>query len=472
MNVQPPPRLKLVLVGDGGVGKTTLAKMWAGGSFETRYVATVGVDVHHVVVHTNLGSVVLDIWDCAGQEKFAGLRDRYFISGQAGLAFGDAGSQQSQQRARSEWVPSMRRVMGEVPIVTVTAKCKSGFGTPAMDQNGDNDNAGPNRSGVPNFEVDAEANWNIWEPILWILRRLTGSGTLMIVSPTSPSLVAADRPANAPTGDVLGAASVTNSGVPTPFNVVVVGEVGVGKSAYIKAVADVDCHLASSTESGCAAVTQLNVIDPAAGATTITLRLWEGLHNVPQTATIHGAMIMFDVTNRDTYRKLPSHYNELAQLWDWVRPSACLVANKCDTDDIKVTPKMVVFHRKKNLMLYCTSAELQANVLKPIEYLVRKAANAPQLRLEPTASIGQSVHAPPNEGTPRRCGSDSTKTGLPCRNFAPCRWHEDDGSKRATTTAPDSDQRVGAEAEAHRRLAGYELQCACNFQPLPEDDED
>lgn len=71
------PEFKLLLVGDGGVGKTTLVRRHTTGEFERKYLPTLGVDVHPVVFHTNFGSLQFNVWDTAGQEKFGGLRDGY-----------------------------------------------------------------------------------------------------------------------------------------------------------------------------------------------------------------------------------------------------------------------------------------------------------------------------------------------------------------------------------------------------------
>ncbi|VDK59673.1 unnamed protein product [Gongylonema pulchrum] len=43
--------------------------------------ATLGVEVHPLIFHTNRGQIRFNVWDTAGQEKFGGLRDGYYIQG-------------------------------------------------------------------------------------------------------------------------------------------------------------------------------------------------------------------------------------------------------------------------------------------------------------------------------------------------------------------------------------------------------
>lgn len=54
---------KCVLVGDGGTGKTTFVKRHLTGEFEKKYVATLGVEVHPLVFHTNRGVIKFNVWD-------------------------------------------------------------------------------------------------------------------------------------------------------------------------------------------------------------------------------------------------------------------------------------------------------------------------------------------------------------------------------------------------------------------------
>lgn len=57
------------------------------GEFEKKYVATLGVEVHPLLFHTNRGPIKFNVWDTAGQEKFGGLRDGYYIKGSQKIFF-------------------------------------------------------------------------------------------------------------------------------------------------------------------------------------------------------------------------------------------------------------------------------------------------------------------------------------------------------------------------------------------------
>ena len=72
------PLLKVVVVGDGSVGKTTLIRRYCEGKFYASRVATIGVDFYTQRVRLPGGTVKLSIWDMAGQEQFGVVRTGFY----------------------------------------------------------------------------------------------------------------------------------------------------------------------------------------------------------------------------------------------------------------------------------------------------------------------------------------------------------------------------------------------------------
>ncbi len=68
------PLLKIVVAGDGNVGKTSLIRQYCEGRFEQSRVATIGVDFQTKTVRIKGHTIKLSIWDMAGQIHFQSVR--------------------------------------------------------------------------------------------------------------------------------------------------------------------------------------------------------------------------------------------------------------------------------------------------------------------------------------------------------------------------------------------------------------
>ena len=75
--------LKVVVAGDGGVGKTSLIRRYCEGKFEHTRVETIGVDFQTQTVSLSDQTVKLSIWDMAGQERFAVVRAGFYRGSRA-----------------------------------------------------------------------------------------------------------------------------------------------------------------------------------------------------------------------------------------------------------------------------------------------------------------------------------------------------------------------------------------------------
>lgn len=69
---------KVILVGEGSVGKTSLIHRFCDESFSETYLATIGVDITSKVVDVKEQTFTFVFWDIAGQEKFKTQRSVFF----------------------------------------------------------------------------------------------------------------------------------------------------------------------------------------------------------------------------------------------------------------------------------------------------------------------------------------------------------------------------------------------------------
>jgi GTP-binding nuclear protein Ran len=109
---------KCVLVGDGGCGKTAYVKKLLTGEFERKYVATLGVEALPIRAPT---LPLFNMWDTAGQEKFGGLRDGYYLQADCGLVCFEPGSRLTWKNVPM-WLRDLRRMAPGIPIVLVAFK--------------------------------------------------------------------------------------------------------------------------------------------------------------------------------------------------------------------------------------------------------------------------------------------------------------------------------------------------------------
>jgi Ras-related protein Rab-1A len=70
--------VKLVIVGDSGVGKSSLLLRFSDDQFVENYMATIGVDFRFKTLSIDGRRVKFQIWDTAGQERFRTITSAYY----------------------------------------------------------------------------------------------------------------------------------------------------------------------------------------------------------------------------------------------------------------------------------------------------------------------------------------------------------------------------------------------------------
>lgn len=180
------PTFKLVLVGDGGVGKTTFVKRHLTGEFEKRYIPTHGVEVHPMNFKTSRGEVILDVWDTAGQEKLGGLRDGYYIKGQCGIIMFDVTSRVTYKNV-PRWYKDVTRVCDNIPLVLVGNKVDVKDRKVKAKQI-----TFHRKRNLQYYDVSAKSNYQFEKPFIWILRRISGDKDLSLVEEVPMALKESD----------------------------------------------------------------------------------------------------------------------------------------------------------------------------------------------------------------------------------------------------------------------------------------
>ena len=77
--------LKLIIIGDSGVGKTNILTTFSQSSFRHSHEPTIGLDFNIKTMEVNSNRYRLQIWDTAGQERFKTITETYYKGSSAVL---------------------------------------------------------------------------------------------------------------------------------------------------------------------------------------------------------------------------------------------------------------------------------------------------------------------------------------------------------------------------------------------------
>src|SRR6056297_3023531 len=88
--------IKIVLVGDGGVGKTAfIRKISVGDILIDKYIPTIGVEVLGIDVPLENKSITCKVLDTAGVEEFSGMKEGYYVLADACIIMADSSNKRA-----------------------------------------------------------------------------------------------------------------------------------------------------------------------------------------------------------------------------------------------------------------------------------------------------------------------------------------------------------------------------------------
>lgn len=114
--------IKLVLLGEASVGKTSLVYRFIENKFRENYKSTLGVNLLKKDMEVDkYGSVSAQIWDLGGQESFKSLRKLYLEGANGALLVYDMTNKKSFEKL-DEWMQSFRDARDDAPIILIGNK--------------------------------------------------------------------------------------------------------------------------------------------------------------------------------------------------------------------------------------------------------------------------------------------------------------------------------------------------------------
>ena len=90
--------IKILTLGDTGVGKTSIIQKFVNDKFSQNMLSTIGVDFQSKIIMIDNTKVKLKIWDTTGQERFKTLTSQYYNGADGALLIFDVTNKESFER--------------------------------------------------------------------------------------------------------------------------------------------------------------------------------------------------------------------------------------------------------------------------------------------------------------------------------------------------------------------------------------
>ena len=115
--------IRITMLGDSAVGKTSLISKFLNQNFDENYLTTIGKDkLEKKVVMEDGNEIKVIIWDTAGQERFHSIATST-IKGSQGIVLTFDLTKKSTFKSLDAWLNDIKENSNEVPVVIFGNKC-------------------------------------------------------------------------------------------------------------------------------------------------------------------------------------------------------------------------------------------------------------------------------------------------------------------------------------------------------------
>ncbi|XP_066507622.1 ras-related protein Rab-38b [Hoplias malabaricus] len=179
MQNHPKERLyKILVIGDLGVGKTSIIKRYVHQTYSTNYRATIGVDFALKVLSWDTDTVRLQLWDIAGQERFGNMTRVYYREAMGAFIVFDV-TRPTTFEAVTKWKEDLDSKLTlangkSIPTVLLANKCDQS--REVVTNNGLKLEQFCQENGIAGwFETSAKDNININEAANFLVKHIIAS---------------------------------------------------------------------------------------------------------------------------------------------------------------------------------------------------------------------------------------------------------------------------------------------------------
>ncbi|EGB07234.1 GTPase [Aureococcus anophagefferens] len=163
-------QIKLLMIGDSAVGKTSLLLRYANDTFSSTFITTIGIDFKIKTINLDGKRVKLQIWDTAGQEQFRTITRSYFRGAQGIVLVYDITDRGTFNSVRSWMAQINEHADGQVNKILVGNKCDN---SSARKVSADEGRKLADEYGVRFIETSAKQNVNVTEAFRAIAQQVT-----------------------------------------------------------------------------------------------------------------------------------------------------------------------------------------------------------------------------------------------------------------------------------------------------------
>ncbi|XP_055914879.1 ras-related protein Rab-21 [Eupeodes corollae] len=110
--------LKIVLLGEGCVGKTSIVLRYVEDKFNNKHISTLQASFLTKKITLGDKRIQLNIWDTAGQERFHALGPIYYRASNGAILVYDITDQDSFQKVKN-WVKELKKMLGSDIVITI-----------------------------------------------------------------------------------------------------------------------------------------------------------------------------------------------------------------------------------------------------------------------------------------------------------------------------------------------------------------